>query len=68
MITSNLWDAHIHFKRTITVPDTSTQDAPTNNRSKNVIFKNCATFTNSISEISNTQIDDAHDIELVIPM
>ena len=32
------------------------------------IFKNCARFTNCISEINNTQIDDTHDIDLLLPM
>ena len=35
---------------------------------KKVIFKNCAPFTNCISEINNTQIDNAKDIDIVIPM
>ena len=28
-------------------------------RNKEVTFKNCAPFTNCISEINNTQVDDA---------
>ena len=32
--------------------------AAANNTNKNVIFKNCAPFTNCISKINNTQIDD----------
>ena len=31
-------------------------------------FKNCAPFTNFISEITNTQIDSAKDIEIVMLM
>ena len=31
-------------------------------------FKNCAPFTNCISEINNTQIDNAKDIDIVMPM
>ena len=34
--------------------------------SKWVIFKNCAPFTECISNISNTQIDNAKDIDVVI--
>ena len=41
--------------------------APTN-RNKKVIFKNCAPFTNCISEIKNTQVDNAKDIDIVMPM
>ena len=32
--------------------------AAANNTNKKVIFKNCAPFTNCISKINNTQIDD----------
>ena len=31
-------------------------------------FKNCAPFTNCISGISNTQVDNAKDIDIVMPM
>ena len=31
-------------------------------------FKNCASFTNCISEINYTQIDNAKDIDIVKPM
>ena len=37
-------------------------------RDKDVIFKNCAPFTNCISEINNTQVDNAKDIDIVMPM
>ena len=37
-------------------------------RDKGVAFKNCAPFTNYISEINNTQIDNAKDIDIVMPM
>ena len=33
-----------------------------------VISKNCAPFTNCISEIKNKQIDNAKDINVVMPM
>ena len=35
---------------------------------KKVIFKNCAPFTNCLSKINNTQIDDAEYIDIVKPM
>ena len=60
-------DACILVKGTITVNNTGADAAP-NNRNKKVIFKNCAPFTNCISEINNTQIDNAKDIDIVIPM
>ena len=37
-------------------------------RNKRVIFKNCAPFTNCISEIYNAQIDNANYLEVVMPM
>ena len=35
---------------------------------KKKIFKNCAPFTNCISEINNAQVDNAKDIHIVMPM
>ena len=60
-------DAYILVKGTITVNNTADQGAA-NNTNKKVIFKNCAPFTNCISEINNTQIDNAKDIDIVMPM
>ena len=60
-------DAYILVKGTITVNNTGTDAAP-NNRNKSVIFKNCAPFTNCIGKINNTQIDNAKDIDIVMPM
>ena len=37
-------------------------------RDKGVAFKNCGPFTNCISEINNTQIHNAKDIDITIPM
>ena len=37
-------------------------------REKGVAFKNRAPFTNCISEINNTQVDNAKDIDIVMPM
>ena len=31
-------------------------------------FENCAPFTKCISRINNTDIDNAHDIDIVMPM
>ena len=61
-------DAYIHVKGTINVNNTAAQGAAANNTNKKVIFKNCAPFTNCISEINNTQIDNAKDINIVMPM
>ena len=61
-------DAYIHVKGTITVNNTAAADANTNNTNKKVIFKNCAPFTNCISGINNTDIDNGKDIYIVMPM
>ena len=37
-------------------------------RDKGLAFKNCAPFTNCISEINNTQIDNCKDIDIIMPM
>ena len=37
-------------------------------RNKGVVFKNCAPFINCISEINNTQIGNAKDIDIVMSM
>ena len=37
-------------------------------RDKGVIFKNCGPFTKCISKINNTGIDNAQDINVVMPM
>ena len=59
---------YILVKGTITFNNTATADADTYNTNKKVIFKNCAPFTISISEINNTQVDNAKDIDIVMPM
>ena len=56
-------DAYILVKGNITVNNTAA-----NNTNKKVIFKNCAPFTNCISKINNTQIDNAEYIDIVMPM
>ena len=61
-------DAYILVKGTISVNNTAAEGAAANNTNKKVIFKNCAPFTNCISEINNTQIDNAKDIDIVMPM
>ena len=61
-------DAYILVKGNITVNNTATDGAATNNTNKRVIFKNCAPFTNCISKINNTQIDNAEYIDIVMPM
>ena len=61
-------DAYILVKGNISVNNTAADGAAANNTNKKVIFKNCAPFTNCISEINNTQVDNAKDIDIVMPM
>ena len=70
MTRSNLCDyndAYILVKGTITVPNTAAVGAPVSNTNKKVIFKNCALFTDCITEINNTQVDDAQKTDIVKP-
>ena len=63
-------DAYILVKGTITIigrgADAAARQA--DERDKGASFKNCAPFINCISEINNTQIDNAKDIDIVMPM
>ena len=42
--------------------------AAANNANKKIIFKNCSPFTDCISKVNNTQVDDAKDSDVVMPM
>ena len=63
-------DAYILIKGRITITgeggDVAARQA--DERNKGVIFKNCAPFINCQSEINNTEIDNAEDIDIAIPM
>ena len=63
-------DAYILVKGTITINARGAYDEArqANERDKGVLFKNCAPFINCISEINNTQIGNAKDIDIVMPM
>ena len=61
-------DAYILVKGNISVNNTAAEGAAANNASKKVIFKNCASFTNCISKINNTQINNAQYVDIVMPM
>ena len=63
-------DAYIFVKGKITTTgggaDAAARQA--DERDKGVAFKNCAPFTKCICEINNTQVDNAKDIDIVMPM
>ena len=62
-------DAYILVKGNIAVNNTAgAAAAAVNNTNKKVIFKDCAPFTNCISKINNTQIDNAEYIDTVMSM
>ena len=58
-------DASILVRGTLTV---SKIGASGGNNNIQVVFKNCAPFTDCIREINDTQIDNAKDIDAVMPM
>ena len=51
-------DAYIAVKGKIQNDDASANDGDANNTNKKVIFKNCAPFSDCISEINNSQLDN----------
>ena len=61
-------DANILVPSTITVNNAAAADANANNINKKVVFKNCAPFNNCISKANNTQVGNAKDIDIVMPM
>ena len=61
-------DAYILVKGNISVNYNAAEGAAANNANKKVIFKNCAPFTNCISKINNTQIDNAEYIDIAMHM
>ena len=70
MIRSSLCDysdAYMLVKGNISVNNTAAGGADANNTNKKVIFKNCAQFTDCISKINNTHVDNTKDIDIVMP-
>ena len=73
MIRSNLCDyadAYILVNGRITITGAEADAAArkADERDKGVIFKNCAPFVECISRINNTEISNAKDIDIVMPM
>ena len=63
-------DAYILVKGTITITGAGADVAArqAGKIDKGVAFKNCGPFTNCISEINNKQVDNAKDVDIVMPM
>ena len=63
-------DAYIIVKGKITITGAGADAAArqADERDKGVAFKNCAPLTNCISEINITQVDNAKNIDIVMPM
>ena len=73
MLKSNLCDyadAYVLVKGTITIIGDGDDNAvrQADERDKGVTFKNCAPFTKCISRINGIDIDNARDIDIVMPM
>ena len=69
MLRSNLCyhsGAYILVKGTIAVAIAT--DAVPINANKKVMLKNCVQFNKFRSRINNTQVDDAHNIHLAMPV
>ena len=60
-------DPYIIVKGTISIERVQAPAEPDND-GKKVVFKNCLPFTDCISKINNTQIDNAKNIDVVMPM
>ena len=66
-ILCNYSDAYILLSASITVPNTAA-DIPNASKRKNIITKNCAPFTNCRSKTNDTQIGNAKDADMIMPM
>ena len=58
-------DTYILLSATITVPNTAPAGANRSNK-QYIIIETCAPFTNCISEINNTQLDNVKYIDIVM--
>ena len=63
-------DAYILVSGTVTIDGAGDDDNAKwlDERNKRLIFKNCAPLTDYITEISNTQIDNAKYLDVVMLM
>ena len=63
-------DVYIFLKGKITITGAGDDAAvrQADERDKDIEFKNCAPFTNCVSEINNTQICNCKNIDIVMPL
>lgn len=63
-------DAIVVANGTITINRAGADDATKrlDEKHEREIFKNCAPFTNYISQINNKHVDDTQDIDIVMTM
>ena len=63
-------DSYLLVKGTITITGAGNDAAArrADERNKGVTFKNCAPFSKCISRINNTDIDNAHDVDIIMPV
>ena len=57
-------NAHIVVNRDISLE----VDDDTNKHDRNLVFKNNASFINCITKINGIKVDNAEDLDVVIPM
>ena len=70
MIRSSLCDysdKYIYVKGIIIVPSTTATDASPNSGNREVILKSCVLFTNCMDQKIDAQVEDADDIDVVMP-
>ena len=73
MLKSSLYDykdAYILFKGRVTITGEGAEanERQADKRNKEIIFKNCSPFIDCIIKINNTQVDNAKDLHVVMPM
>ena len=71
MLKSNLCDyidVYTLDKGTVKIANTAGTGGAADNGDINVIFKNFAPFNDSISEINKTELDNAKDINVAMPI
>ena len=61
-------DVYLFVKGTRIVPNTADAGAAANNVNKKVISENCVPFSDCISERNITKIDNAKDLDVIMPM